>query len=101
MDRVTSECAELFAEVIMQDTGLPRAEAELLAVALAGMAQVSARYWLHSDRRVPREAVDRLMRSCPGVVSGASRRTAWPAGPIPARSVSLTLGPGHKVGPHT
>lgn len=62
VDRVTSECAELFADVIMQDTGLPRPEAELLAVALTGMAQVSARYWMRSGRRVPRDAVDRLMR---------------------------------------
>jgi AcrR family transcriptional regulator len=61
VERVTSECAGMFAEVIMQDTGLARAEAELLAVALAGMAQVSARYWLRSGRQVPREQADLLI----------------------------------------
>ncbi len=61
VDRVTSDCAGLFTDVIMQDTGLSRPEAELLAVALAGMAQVSARYWLRSGRRVPRETADRLI----------------------------------------
>jgi AcrR family transcriptional regulator len=61
VDRVSNGCAHLFAEVIQEDTGLPRDEAELLAVALAGMAHVCARYWLQTGKRVPREAVDRLV----------------------------------------
>jgi len=61
VDRVTSECSAMFADVIVQDTGLARPEAELLGVALAGMAQVSARYWLQSGRAVPRESADRLI----------------------------------------
>lgn len=61
VDRVSSECSAMFADVIGQDTGLARQEAELLAVALAGMAQVSARYWLQTGRAVPREAADRLI----------------------------------------
>jgi AcrR family transcriptional regulator len=61
IDRITHECSALLAEVISEDTGLARAEAELLAVALAGMAQVSARYWLQTGRAVPREAADRLL----------------------------------------
>jgi AcrR family transcriptional regulator len=61
IDRTTRECSALFAEVISEDTGLARPEAELLAVALAGMAQVSARYWLETGRAVPRATVDNLI----------------------------------------
>ena len=46
VDRVTSDCAAMIASVIHVDTGLPDAEARLLAVSLVGMAQVSARFWL-------------------------------------------------------
>ncbi len=46
VERVTSECAELIAEVIHDDTGLPGHASQLLAVSLVGMAQVSARFWL-------------------------------------------------------
>nr|WP_244962975.1 TetR/AcrR family transcriptional regulator [Nocardioides dongkuii] len=46
VDRVTSECAALIAEVIHDDTGLPDPASRLLAVSLVGMAQVSARFWL-------------------------------------------------------
>lgn len=46
VDRVTTECARLIAEVIQQDTGLPDEASRLLAVSLVGMAQVSARFWL-------------------------------------------------------
>jgi AcrR family transcriptional regulator len=46
VDRVTSECAAMIADVIHDDTGLPGEAAKLLAVSLVGMAQVSARFWL-------------------------------------------------------
>jgi AcrR family transcriptional regulator len=46
IDRVTTECADLIAHVIQDDTGLPREQSRLLAVALVGMGQVSARFWL-------------------------------------------------------
>lgn len=49
VDRVTDECAAAIAEVIEQDTGLPREAALLLAVSLVGMGQVSARFWLSSS----------------------------------------------------
>ena len=42
------------ADIITVDVGLDRAEAELLGVALTGMAQVSARAWLQGERRIPR-----------------------------------------------
>ena len=46
VDRVTTECAAMIADVIHDDTGLPDEAARLLAVSLVGMAQVSARFWL-------------------------------------------------------
>jgi AcrR family transcriptional regulator len=54
VDRVTSECAGLIAPLIQDDTGLPGAQARLLAVSLVGMAQVSARFWL--DERLHEHA---------------------------------------------
>jgi AcrR family transcriptional regulator len=58
VDRVTSANAAAIAEVIREDTGLPEAQSELLAVSLVGMAQVSARYLVSSDHPVePDEAV--------------------------------------------
>ncbi|MEO5652353.1 MAG: TetR/AcrR family transcriptional regulator [Marmoricola sp.] len=47
VDRVTVECAKLITHVIVDDTGLPEEQSRLLAVSLVGMAQVSARFWLH------------------------------------------------------
>jgi AcrR family transcriptional regulator len=41
--------ADAIARVIAGDTKLPHLEAELLGRGLAGMAQVSARYWLETD----------------------------------------------------
>ena len=46
VDRVTTECADMIAHVIHDDTGLPDTPSRLLAVSLVGMAQVSARFWL-------------------------------------------------------
>jgi hypothetical protein len=41
--------ANAVARVIAEDTKLPELEAQLLGRGLAGMAQVSARYWLETD----------------------------------------------------
>ncbi|HWI43690.1 MAG TPA: TetR/AcrR family transcriptional regulator [Nocardioides sp.] len=49
VDRVTTECADMIAGVIRDDTGLPAAASRLLAVSLVGMAQVSARFWLTNE----------------------------------------------------
>jgi AcrR family transcriptional regulator len=46
VERVTTECAAVIADVIRDDTGLPDSASRLLAVSLVGMAQVSARFWL-------------------------------------------------------
>ena len=47
-----SACVEAIATTIAADTGVPRDEAELLSVGLAGLAEVGARWWLGS-RGVP------------------------------------------------
>lgn len=60
VDRVTSDSAAAIAEVIVEDTGLPRSEAELLATGLVGMGHVSARAWLTADSGVSRDDAVRL-----------------------------------------
>lgn len=60
VDRVERACAAAIAEVIADDTGLPRAESHLLGMALTGMAQVTARYWLQTGRVIPRAEAQRL-----------------------------------------
>ncbi|MGN6250632.1 MAG: TetR/AcrR family transcriptional regulator [Marmoricola sp.] len=57
IDRVTSECAGLIAPLIEDDTGLPAAQARLLAVSLVGMGQVSARFWL-DEQLLERSGID-------------------------------------------
>jgi AcrR family transcriptional regulator len=61
VDAVTARCAEAIAEVISEDTALPQDEALLLGVALSGMAQVSARYWLTTTGSIPRDAASQLI----------------------------------------
>jgi AcrR family transcriptional regulator len=55
VERVTSECAAMIAEVIHEDTNLPGDASHLLAVSLVGMAQVSARYWMADPGSMSRE----------------------------------------------
>jgi AcrR family transcriptional regulator len=61
VDTVSAGCACAIASVIRDDTGLPEEETELLGVALAGMAHITARYWLDTGRSVPREVADGLV----------------------------------------
>jgi AcrR family transcriptional regulator len=59
VDRVTVQCADAIAEVIAEDTGFAKQASQLLAVALVGMSQVSARFWLDADGDLPqRQAVE-------------------------------------------
>ena len=61
LDRSMQECAEMISQVISEDTQIPADAAHLLSVGLVGTAQVSARYWLGSDRRIPQEEAEQLM----------------------------------------
>jgi AcrR family transcriptional regulator len=49
LESLNKTFADAVARVIAEDTRLPELEAQLLGRALAGMAQVSARYWLETD----------------------------------------------------
>ena len=61
LDRMQRGCAEAIAEVIEEDTGLPAADAELLAIGLTGISHVTARYWIQSGRPIPRGAAAALV----------------------------------------
>jgi AcrR family transcriptional regulator len=61
LDRMQRGCAEAIAEVIAEDTGLPAAEAELLAIGLTGISHVTARYWIPAGRPIPRETAAALV----------------------------------------
>lgn len=63
-DRVEGQlrqCVEAIAATIAHDTGLPVAEAELLSVGLAGLAEVGARWWLTSQTDVSKERAVELL----------------------------------------
>lgn len=49
LEKFNANYADAIGKVIAEDTKLPPVEATLLGRALAGMAQVSARYWLEAN----------------------------------------------------
>lgn len=49
LEKFNAAYADAIGKVIAEDTGLAPVEATLLGRALAGMAQVSARYWLEAN----------------------------------------------------
>ena len=61
LDRVTNECAALIAQVIEEDTQLPREQSSLLAVALVGIGQVSARFWLNNPGAISQDEAASLV----------------------------------------
>jgi AcrR family transcriptional regulator len=61
VDRVTTGCAAMIADVIHDDTGLPPAQSHLLAVSLVGMAQVSARFWVSESSGISQEQAVELV----------------------------------------
>ena len=63
VESVTRRTMLAVADTVADDTGLGKAEAELLATALTGAAQVAARWWLAEDRPVPSEAAVHLLES--------------------------------------
>jgi len=61
LEKFNSEYANAIAEVIAEDTKLAPLEATLLGRALAGMAQVSARYWLEANGDLDIEVASELV----------------------------------------
>jgi AcrR family transcriptional regulator len=55
------ECADMVSRFIREDAGVTNEEAHLLGMALVGMAQVSARYWLSTDQAIPKDAAEQLI----------------------------------------
>ncbi len=63
VEAVAQRTMEAVADTVAGDTGLGRAEAELLSTALTGAAQVAARWWLASDRPISQTDAVRLLES--------------------------------------
>jgi AcrR family transcriptional regulator len=63
VEAVTQRTMQAVADTVAGDTGLGRAQAELLSTALTGAAQVAARWWLASDRPVSQADAVRLLES--------------------------------------
>ncbi len=62
--RVNDQVADLIARVITEDTDIGPAESKLLGVALVGLAQVSARWWVSPDSQaIPLDEAKRLVSS--------------------------------------
>ena len=61
VDKALHECADMVAQFIREDAGVSNEEAHLLGMALVGMAQVTARYWLSTDRAIPKDAAEQLI----------------------------------------
>ena len=61
VERALAECADAIATTIAKDTGAADDEARLLSVGLAGLAEVSARYWLTRGDTVARDRAVELL----------------------------------------
>jgi AcrR family transcriptional regulator len=61
LDRAMHDCADMVSRFIREDAGVSNEEAHLLGIALVGMAQVSARYWLSTDREIPKDVAEQLV----------------------------------------
>jgi AcrR family transcriptional regulator len=61
LDRAMTECSDMVSQFIREDAGVRNEEAHLLGMALVGMAQVSARYWLAHDQAIPKDAAEQLI----------------------------------------
>ena len=55
IERATSASVDAITETIMADAALDRDRARLLAVGLTGLSQVTARFWLDTERLVSKE----------------------------------------------
>lgn len=61
LDLAMRECAAMVSEFIRADAGVSNAEADMLGMALVGMAQVSARYWLRTKHPLPQDTAENLL----------------------------------------
>ena len=76
VERMTQECNEALGATIAHDTGFRSEEALLLSVALTGLAEIGARWWLASEGRLSKErAVELLVGLSWRGISGAPLTT--------------------------
>lgn len=61
LDKAMNDCAELVSQFIREDAGVSDEEAHLLGMAMVGMAQVTARYWLSTGQEIPKEVAEDLI----------------------------------------
>jgi AcrR family transcriptional regulator len=61
LDRAMFECAGKISRFISEDAGVSSEEAHLLGMALVGMAQVTARYWLSTNQAIPKDRAEQLI----------------------------------------
>jgi AcrR family transcriptional regulator len=78
VETALDSCVEAIAETIAKDTGVDPDEARLLSVGLAGLAEVTARWWLASGGSVSKDrAVDLIYAiAWRGLSRGPGSRTA-------------------------
>jgi AcrR family transcriptional regulator len=63
VERGERACADAIAPLISADAGLDTEQSTLIAVGMVGLCQIAARYWLRTERAVPKqEAIERLSR---------------------------------------
>ncbi|MHB1593762.1 MAG: TetR/AcrR family transcriptional regulator [Streptosporangiaceae bacterium] len=61
LNQTMYECAGMVSEFIRSDAGVSDEEADLLGMGLVGMAQVSSRYWLSTDRVIGQSRAEDLL----------------------------------------
>ncbi|WP_033342902.1 TetR/AcrR family transcriptional regulator [Catenuloplanes japonicus] len=61
VDRVEKGCIAALTDTIISDTGVNRANAELLASGLVGAAETAAQFWLANGRQVPKTDAESLL----------------------------------------
>jgi AcrR family transcriptional regulator len=61
VDQANQQCADAITELIAEDAGLDADRAGLIAVALVGVSQVTARHWLSNNRALPKDEAVNLM----------------------------------------
>ena len=61
LEKAMSDCADMVSRFIAEDAGVSDSEAHLLGMALVGMGQVSARFWLSTGREISKDAAEQLI----------------------------------------
>jgi AcrR family transcriptional regulator len=61
LDGAMRDCSYMVSQFIREEAGVGDDEAHLLGIALVGMAQVSARYWLSSDKAIDKDVAEQMI----------------------------------------